>query len=238
VSVRAIEDGYDFRVLVLDDTWVIRTPRREACAEMLAIEAELLPQLAPTLPVRVPAFEHVGDFAVYRYLEGTPLVDEEGGVREFLTALHAFDAGGLPVPRPDWLEMYNRHAEDFRKLIVPLLDVDERSRAEALFAEIDTLTGFEPSLTHADLGPEHMLCRDGRLVAVIDWGDVRVGDPALDYSWLLNRPFPHWDVDEDLRRRAQIYHRFAPWYEAHFGIFVGRQANLERGLAGIRSRLP
>jgi aminoglycoside phosphotransferase (APT) family kinase protein len=237
VSVVSIEGGYDFRVLVLDNAWVIRTPRRESCAEMLAIEAELLPLLAPTLPVRVPAFEHVGAFAVYRYLEGAPLVDEERGVREFLTALHAFDAAGLPVPRPDWLEMYNRHAEDFRKQIVPLLDVDERPRAEALFAEIDTLTGFSPVLTHADLGPEHMLCRNGALVAVIDWGDVRVGDPALDYSWLLNAPFPYWDVDDELRRRARIYHRLAPWYEAHFGLFVGQQANVDRGLAGIRTRL-
>jgi aminoglycoside phosphotransferase (APT) family kinase protein len=42
---------------------------------------------------------------------------------------------------------------------------------------------------------------------VIDWGDTRVGDPALDYSWLLNGPFPHWEVDADLRRRARFYHR-------------------------------
>jgi hypothetical protein len=47
VTVVSIEDGYDFRVLVLDDTWIVRIPRRVACLEALAVEAELLPALAP-----------------------------------------------------------------------------------------------------------------------------------------------------------------------------------------------
>jgi aminoglycoside phosphotransferase (APT) family kinase protein len=81
-----------------------------------------------------------------------------------------------------------------RPLVLPALDIDEQRRAEALFADVETLAGFEPVLTHSDLLPEHMLCRDGRLVGVIDWGDARVGDPALDYAWLLNVPFPHSEV--------------------------------------------
>jgi aminoglycoside phosphotransferase (APT) family kinase protein len=237
VSVAVIEDGYEFRVLVLDDMWVVRIPRREACAEMLAIEAVLLPALAPTLPVRVPEFVYAAEVAVYRLIDGSPLVGEEDGVREFLAALHAFDVGDLPVPRPDWLETYRRQCEAFRRLVLPLLDVDERDRAEALFAEVETLTGFEPVLTHSDLGPEHLLCRDGKLVGVIDWGDTRIGDPALDYAWLLNGPFPRWDVDDDLRGRSRIYHRLVPWFEAHYGVFTGQPARTERAVAAIRTRL-
>jgi aminoglycoside phosphotransferase (APT) family kinase protein len=102
---------------------------------------------------------------------------------------------------------------------------------------VETLVGFEPALIHSDLGPEHLLVRDGRLAGVIDWGDTRVGDPALDYSWLLNGPFADWDVDADLRRRARFYHRLAPWYEAHYGLFTNQPTHLERGLAGIQERL-
>jgi aminoglycoside phosphotransferase (APT) family kinase protein len=233
VSVVAVDDGFDFHVVVLDDTWVVRVPRRPACAEALAVEAVLLPALAPALPVQVPEFEHAHPFAVYRAIHGTPLVDEEDGVREFLEALHGFDVGELPVPRPDWLETYRTQCDEFRRLVFPALDVDERARAEALFADVETLVGFEPVLTHSDLGPEHLLCRDGRLVGVIDWGDTRVGDPALDYSWLLNGPFPHWNVDADLRRRARFYHRLAPWFGAHFDVFCGRAPEL----AGVRARL-
>lgn len=237
VSVTAIEDGYDFRVLVLDDTWIVRIPRRPACAEALAVEAELLPALAPALPVRVPEFVYAAEVAVYRLIDGTPLAEEEENVHEFLDALHAFDVGDLPVPRPDWIDTYRAKCDEFRRVVVPLLDAGERNRAEALFADVETLAGFEPALTHSDLGPEHLLCRDGALVGVIDWGDARVGDPALDYSWLLNGPFPHWQVDDELRRRAHIYHRLSPWFEAHYGVFVERRVNVERGLAGIRTRL-
>lgn len=233
MSVVAVDDGFDFHVVVLDDTWVVRVPRRPACAEALAVEAALLPALASVLPVQVPEFEHAHPFAVYRVIEGTPLVDEEDGVRDFLEALHGFDVGALPVPRPDWRETYRAQCDEFRRLVFPALDVDERPRAEALFGEVETLVGFASVLTHSDLGPEHLLCRDGRLVGVIDWGDTRVGDPALDYSWLLNGPFPHWEVDDELRRRARFYHRLAPWFGAHFDVFCGRVPEL----GGVRARL-
>jgi aminoglycoside phosphotransferase (APT) family kinase protein len=40
---------------------------------------------------------------------------------------------------------------------------------------------------HADLMPGNLLLRDGRLAAVIDWGAVAVGDPAVDLmpAWNL-----------------------------------------------------
>jgi macrolide phosphotransferase len=76
VSVAAIDDGVDFHVVVLDGTWVVRVPRRPACAEALAVEAALLPALEPALPVQVPRFEHAHPFAVYRVIGGAPLVDE------------------------------------------------------------------------------------------------------------------------------------------------------------------
>jgi aminoglycoside phosphotransferase (APT) family kinase protein len=223
---------------VLDDTWVVRVPRRPAVVRALETEVALLPALAAALPVRVPEFEHVSTdppFVVYRLIEGEPLRDEDA--RHFLDALHAFDATGLPLPADDWVESYERQAEEFRAVVLPLLDVDERPRAEALFGEIASLAEFEPTLVHGDLGPEHMRCREGRLVGVIDWGDARIGDPALDYAWLLNVPFPHWDVDEELRRRARVYHRLGPWYEAHYGLFTSKPAHVDAGLRGIRARL-
>jgi aminoglycoside phosphotransferase (APT) family kinase protein len=120
---------------------------------------------------------------------------------------------------------------------LPLLDADERAHGEALLAEVETITGFRPALTHSDLGPTHLLVRDGRLAGVIDWGDARVGDPAIDYTWLLNGPFPDWDVDDDLRRRARIYHRLEPWFEVHYGDFTEQPKWVQSGLASVRSRL-
>lgn len=240
-AVVEVEAGYDFEVAIVDDEWVFRFPRRSGVEEPLKVEIELLPAIAPALPVDVPSFEHVSRdplFVGYRLIRGTPLFDEDqDGVRAFLDALHALGPTELPVDRPDWVEAYRDQCAEFERLVFPILDKDTRAQASRLFADVDTLVDFEPALVHADLGPEHLLVRDGRLAGVIDWGDVRVGDPALDYSWLLNRPFANWDVDPELRRRARFYHRLAPWFEAHYGLFTNQPAHTERGIAEIRDRL-
>lgn len=236
-----IDEGWDFKVLVLDGTWILRTPRTRPAAEKLAKETRLLPSLAPALPVEIPRFEHVSrdpDFVVYRIIEGEPLRDEDPeGVRAFLEALHAFDVGAIDLPRPDWLDAWRENVDGFRAVVLPRLDVDQRPRAEELLGEIETLTGFEPALVHGDLGPAHLLVRNGRLAGVIDWAGAELGDPALDYSWLLNVPFPGWDVDDELRRRARIYHRLAPWWEVDYGVRTDRPEFTRSGLAGVRSRL-
>jgi aminoglycoside phosphotransferase (APT) family kinase protein len=191
--------------------------------------------------VDVPSFEYVSReplFVVYPLIRGEPLVDEDAdGARAFLEALHGLGPSAFPVQPLDWIQSYRDQCAEFERLVLPLLDRDLHARAMRLFAEVETLAGFQPALLHADLGPEHLIVRDGRLAGVIDWGDMRVGDPALDYAWLLNGPFAGWDVDADLRRRARFYHRLTPWFEAHYGVFTKRPAHLERGLSGIRDRL-
>jgi hypothetical protein len=191
-TILEVDDGYDFEVAIVDDGWVFRFPRRSGVEEALELETLVLPALAPSLPVLVPSFEYVSHspfFVGYRVIRGEPLVDEDGeGVRAFLDALHAFDTSELPVATEDWVEAYRNQCAEFERLVFPVLDSDRRTRARRLFADVETLSGFEPALLHADLGPEHLLVRDGRLVGVIDWGDMRVGDPALDYAWLLAGP--------------------------------------------------
>ena len=240
-AILEIDDGYDFEVAIVDEEWVLRFPRRPGVEEALELEIAVLPALAPALPVDVPSFEFVSRnplFAGYRLIRGRPLVDQDAeGVRAFLEALHAHDASALPLERRDWVEAYREQCAEFERLVFPVVDIDRRAQASRLFDEVESLVDFEPSLIHADLGPEHLLVRDGRLAGVIDWGDMRLGDPALDYACLLNGPFADWDVDTDLRRRARFYHRLAPWYEAHYGLFTNQPPHVERGLVGIAERL-
>jgi aminoglycoside phosphotransferase (APT) family kinase protein len=68
------------------------------------------------------------------------------------------------------------------------------------------------SWLHADLHPKNLVGRDGRLVGVIDWGDLCVGDPAGDLAaaWMLFPPEVHADVwaayggaGDDLLARAR-----------------------------------
>jgi aminoglycoside phosphotransferase (APT) family kinase protein len=241
VSFFVVDDGFDFKVVVVDDSWVVRIPRREGVLDALETEIALLPAIADALPVEIPRFEHVSrepPFVVYRLIRGTPLVDEDGvGVRTFLDALHSLDVSALPIQPVHWVEAYRAQCMKFEELVFPLLDGRLRDAARALFDEVESLTGFEPALIHADLEPEHMLVRDGRLVGVIDWGDTRIGDPALDYSWLLHGPFPNWDVDPEMRRRARFYHRLAPFFSVHYGAFTKKPDYVAEALERLKSRL-
>jgi aminoglycoside phosphotransferase (APT) family kinase protein len=103
-------------------------------------------------------------------------------------------------------------------------------------------------LLHGDLGPEHLLCANGRLAGVIDWGDARIGDPALDLAWLRHGTQPAFVtalaesyvgcIDERVRARALFYHRLVPWYEAHYGLFTNQPARVAAALREIEARLP
>jgi aminoglycoside phosphotransferase (APT) family kinase protein len=203
-TILEIDDGYDFEVAIVDDDWVFRFPRRADVAEALGLEIVLLPLVAPALPVSVPVFEHISRdplFVGYRLIRGEPLVGEDAdGVHAFLDALHAVDPSRLPVQHLEWVEAYREQCAEFERLVLPLLDKDQRPQAKRLFSDAETLVDFKPVLLHADLAPEHLLVRDGRLAGVIDWSDARLGDPALDYAWLLNGAFSDWEVDPDLRR--------------------------------------
>lgn len=258
-----IETGWDSFVVEVNGEWIFRFPRRPEVIGWLRKEAELLPELAPTLPVRVPSFEFTafGDtpFVGYRKLDGQRLdaalargADEAALGRQahgFLKALHRF-----PVERArvlsvrgggadDWFDKYRKLIQQLEERVVPMLADEERRRAEVLFGEL-FVTGrsFTPALVHADLGPGHILCDGSQISAVLDWSDARIGDPAIDYSWLLHGTKPQFArelrADADLAGRALFYHRLGPWYEVVYGLDESRPELVDSGLQGIRARLP
>jgi aminoglycoside phosphotransferase (APT) family kinase protein len=72
----------------------------------------------------------------------------------------------------------------------PDLDLD-LTAVEAAWTEILRLPEahreVEPHWYHGDLNAENLLVRDGRLVAVLDFGGLAVGDPTIDLvvAWEL-----------------------------------------------------
>ncbi len=262
-AVRVIEDGWDSLVLDVDSEWIIRIPRRAEVAESMEAEIALLPALASALPVAIPQFELIARDGVravgYRKLPGDALQAADpvvaAGVGSFLAALHRFpveQAVALGVRgdgREWWRNERTIRVDAFRAVVLPLLAGPERAAAESLLdtALADEAFDFDAVLIHGDLGPEHILCESGRVSGVLDWTDARIGDPALDLSWLLHgTPAAFADAalaaygasDPHLRKRALIYHRLGPWYEVAYGLEQSRPELVERGLAGVRRRLP
>ncbi len=260
-TVDTIDEGWDSLVYDVDGAWIVRVPRRDAVRETLTTEIRLLRELGPALPAPIPRFAYVADggrAVAYRKLVGGPVDISRPSLGAqlgaFVAALHSFPveqarALGAPAFDRDWKERYQTFTSEVLEAAGPLLG-DDIARAEAMVtAYLGEPANFDfvPRLTHADLGPEHVLATGDTLTGVIDWGDTRVGDPALDLAWALHAtpaPFAaavraaYGREADELSERALFFHRLSPWYELHYGLFFARPEFVESGLAGVRRRLP
>jgi aminoglycoside phosphotransferase (APT) family kinase protein len=267
VAARTMEpvgEGWDSDTYEVDDRWIFRFPRRARVEERVRREIRFLPELADALSVAVPRFEFVSRQPVvvgYRKLEGTPLpgrpsVEVAGDVGRFLSELHSFPVerarhlGVAGAGQDVWRADLESDLAEFRERVLPLLHSGERRTAGGMldrFEGAGESFAFAPALIHADLGPEHLLAGGERLSGVIDWSDTRIGDPALDFAWLLHGPdepfadellrYYEGAVDAGFRGRALFFHRLGPWHEVVYGLETGRREYLESGVAGLRSRL-
>lgn len=166
-------------------------------------EHHWLPRLAPALPVAVPAPLGMGrpgsgypwPWSVYRWLDGEcPAIGGAAEDRvptqdlaEFVAALRRIDpAGGPSSYRSEALA--ERDAMT-RAAIGQLRGVIDADAATALWdAALRATAWQEPAVwIHADLQPGNVLLAGGRLSAVIDFGCMGLGDPAVDLiaAWYL-----------------------------------------------------
>jgi aminoglycoside phosphotransferase (APT) family kinase protein len=191
-------DGTVNVIYRLGEELAVRMPRREGPEDEEDVEFRWLPVLAPHLPVAIPrpvARGRPGSgypwfWSVHTWLEGDlptgpmSLAD----VADFVGALQQIETAGAPEPgygrgRP--LASRERHVRAaLERIDAPgALELWEGAAATP---EWDG----ERVWIHADLDRRNVLVRGGRLVGVLDWGGVGVGDPAVDatVAWKLLDP--------------------------------------------------
>jgi aminoglycoside 2''-phosphotransferase len=208
-TVAELGRGTDSVAYLVDGEWVFRFPVVPDAQRTLRRELALLPGLGRALPLAVPAVEHVGRrdgqlvFAGYRCLPGGPLTAaafaaltpaaQEAALADvagFLTALHAYPtaaARAAGVAEEDLVGAYNPRHRDLHRRLGDLLTAWEVARLDAVFDgyERDHEPGrLSPVLLHSDLKPEHVLYDTAahRVAAVLDWGDVSLGDGDFDLA--------------------------------------------------------
>jgi aminoglycoside phosphotransferase (APT) family kinase protein len=226
-GVRYFGEGSDSWVYsTVDNTgarWLLRFPKRAQVALCLQRELALLPELAPLLPLAVPRFDLVGGagqgyphrFAGYRCLPGVPALqipDEDHDLRRlgeelggFLAALHAFPPAraatlGIGADNDDSADVEAAYARALIRQHGGLPEAD-LARVEAALA-IPGPPAAETVVVHTDFYPEHLLVEVGAVVGVIDWGDVALGDPAVDLAGLW-----YWQGERLLEEGLGAYAR-------------------------------
>ncbi len=180
----------------LGENLVVRLPRTAGSADDTAKEHRWLPRLAPALPVDIPVPLGAGEpgdgypwpWSVYGWLDGDcPTVGDTTeaaplarDLAEFVTALHRIDpADGPPSYRSEPLTARDRAVREALADLRAEIDVATAAEIWQTALRAPAPTG-PPVWIHADLQPGNMLTADGRLTAVIDFGCLGLGDPAVD----------------------------------------------------------
>lgn len=181
----------------------VRLPRVEGWAADLDTELQWLPRLSPALPLDIPQPVHAGEpehgypfrWAVYRWLPGETFnddaVDDVGAAARalggFVRALRRVDGRGAPCCRR------SRPLESLDAQVGAAIAVlADTLSADAVTAAWEASLGaprFDASTVwcHGDLLRPNVLVSEGRVTAVLDFGSVGVGDPAVDVipAWAI-----------------------------------------------------
>lgn len=196
-------EGWDNTLYRLGDDLVVRLPRREIAAGLIVHEHRWLPGLAPHLPLPVPAPVRVGRpghgfpwaWSIVRWFEGDTGVNLKDGFTEAMAVQLAGFLAALHHPAPD-----DAPTNPFRTSLASRADAFAE-RLRRCGSDVDRTLAFAvwqdalhappwpgPRLwLHGDLHPGNLIVKDGRLAAVIDFGDLTAGDPAVDLAvaWML-----------------------------------------------------
>lgn len=234
------EGAFSSAVIVTPDAeLIVRVPRSSAAevqqsAEMLGLAA-LAGGARTALPFEIPetlGVTRAGETraVVSTFLRGGRISAEDLAddalllqpLAEALSAVHRLPTSlvqraGLPV----------RSAEDVQRAASRIVDRAAETRLlpdtvhsrwmEAL--ESPQLWDFDPTLIHGSFDAEQLLIEDDRVIGMLGWNELSVGDPAVDLSWLLAAGTDVLDavlarylqlrgigVGAELRARARFHH--------------------------------
>lgn len=248
-------EGLVNEVVILNRKIIVRFPKADWAKEALKQETAILDLVRQHVDMPVPHFEQRGDdFVLYRLIPGEPLhrhdilrMNDHGQNRiaqqlaTFLRQLHAVSVdkiqeqgiGASDAQRSAeaWLKLYNDVQRELFPLMMKHTQAWVHHQFEPLLRDRAWIEDYQPALVHADLAQYHILHdrETGTISGVIDFGVGGLGDPAIDYSNIINVY-----GESFLRRMAQ----FDPQIDATLdrARFLAGTMELQWLLGGVRSK--
>lgn len=208
LEVKPVElSGWDNKTFHLGKHMTVRLPSHADYSSQVETEQYWLPKLAPQLPLAIampiamgkPALGYPLHWSIYKWIEGNTASVERiknlpqfaVALAEFLNALQKCDPTGGPLAgehnfyRGGALATYDTETRE------AIASLDDSTYAE-ITTEIWNLAlsstwQSPPVWVHGDIAIGNLLVNNGQLSAVIDFGQLCIGDPACDLAiaWTL-----------------------------------------------------
>lgn len=223
-----LESGWDNVMYRLGDDYVIRLPRRQQGADLINNEQRCLDHLPGSLPVDIPIpiflgkpqYNYPWQWSVLPYFEGIALdqttveSNEVERFMSFLKSIHRPSYGSAPNNEYRGVDLSMR-AKDLEERMegIKMHLGDDFSTLKIIWDEaLSAKINEEDLWIHGDLHPRNVLVNEGKISAIIDWGDITSGDVATDLAsiWMLfddkatrSKAVELYDMDEALLSRTK-----------------------------------
>jgi aminoglycoside phosphotransferase (APT) family kinase protein len=249
LDVRLVANGWDNDLYRLGDELAVRLPRRTVAVPLIEHEQRWLPTIAhrvavaiPT-PVRlgVPSDEFPWPWTITPWFAGTiaseTTFDQHeslaGELAQFVRELHTSAPADAPENPFRGVPLAARAITLEDRLASGLVPHPAEVRSAWLRA-LDAPPWTDAAVwLHGDLHPANILTRDGRLAAVLDFGDLTSGDPASDLAtaWLTFDPAGRSRFREALDYDDDTWLRARGWALLLSGAFLANSADSPAMLA-------
>ncbi|MFC1745961.1 phosphotransferase [Candidatus Riflebacteria bacterium] len=240
INLEPLGDGWDNTAFYVNKAFVFRFPRRHMAVKWLENENLILPKIynKVTLPIPLPLF--IGKpcnnfpcpFSGYAIIPGITAcraglskkkrIELAATIAEFLKSLHSISAANASSfgAEPDQLGRF-----DIAKRKVKLFEYISWLEQKGVINNVAVIkamlesAAIEPgkvreTLVHGDFYCRHLLVDSiGGASGIIDWGDIHIGNPAIDIS-IAPGFLPaegqqifrdvYGDIDEDTWRLARF----------------------------------
>lgn len=203
LPTRAVSNqGWDNRTFRLGDELLVRLPSSQKYTFQVEKEQTWLPKLAPHLPYSIPVpialgqpeIEYPWKWSIYKWLKGESALHGQINNLEkfaldlaiFINTFQQIDTTGGPLPgaqnfyRGGSLLNYDEQTREAISLMAG--KIDQKAASELWDKAINTKYTNHPVWVHGDISLGNLLVINGNLAAVIDFGQLAVGDPACDLT--------------------------------------------------------
>lgn len=199
-SLGAWYEGWDNVTVRLGASHAVRLPRLLASVPLAQVEHRWVPELASRLPVAVPVPVVIGEpsdalsapWSIVEWIEGADAGEEplsEAALADLgaaLAALHLEAPADAPVC--EWRAgPLTERLEDFAWRLTKLDGRVDADVASTIFTQAAGVESPASTWIHADIHARNLVVRDGRLVGMIDWGEMSRGSHLIDLAqvWVL-----------------------------------------------------
>lgn len=181
----------------LGDDMAVRLPRLATFSPALERECDVLPMLAPLLPLGVPELLGQGSptpsypstWSIVGWIDGEPMsavavedpVDAATRLGEFVVAMRSVTAAGAKSPNQRGRPLPSSNTWTLES-IASIADEFDARRLTTLWETALAAEPWDgkPTWIHGDLLPANLIANDGALAAVIDFGETSIGNPTWD----------------------------------------------------------